>query len=106
MQLENQFFISKDYDTMQIDYANWKHQFNDYIDYQKDGYQFCLVNDEKVHKIVLYVVEFYFYRADILYVMEVSAMEEFKNIEDAQARCGGIIEYYTRGKMCPMESAR
>jgi len=106
MEVENQFFFGNDIAIVQKDYEDWKKHFDDSIEYESEGFQFCLIDDRTIHQLVLYVVRYFFYRDERLYVMEVSALESFKNIEDAQARCNGVIEYYTRGKTYPAESIR
>lgn len=106
MNIESQLFFGHSIDTITLDYENWKKQFVDYVDYEFEGSQFCLVNDMSIHKLVLYVARLFFYHNEHVYIMEVSALETFKNIEEAQAQCNGIIEYYTRGNIYTVETIR
>ncbi len=98
MKLNNYIFLAKNPAFLHQDFENWQIQFDESIDYEKEGYHFCLTKNFRAHQIVLYVVRYFYYEAGKIYVMEVSAMEEFKNIEDALARCNGIIEYYICGR--------
>ena len=106
MQNEKQLFFGYSLDTISSDYENWKKQFSDYVDYEFEGFQFCLVNDISIHKLVLYAARIFFCHNERIYIMEVSAVETFKNIDEAQAQCNGVIEYYTRGMAYPVETIR
>lgn len=95
----NQIFVGPSIDTIREDIEDWKKQYDDYVDFELDGYCFHLVQNRTIHKLVLYVERIPFYKADgRLYYMEVSALESFKSIDEAQAKVNGIIEYYVRGK--------
>ncbi len=96
---ENIIFVGKSIDNVQRQYENWATQYDDCAKCERDGYRFSLVKDEHHHRIVLYVECIYYSHDNKLYIMELSAMESFNSIEEAEARCGGLIEYYIRGRI-------
>ena len=93
---ENIIFVGKNIDNVQKQYENWAKQY-DCAKCERDGYRFSLI--EHHHRIVLYAEWIYYSHDNKLYIMELSAMESFNSIEEAEARCGGLIEYYIRGKI-------
>lgn len=103
---DKQIFIGSDLEEIEQDYTNWKNQFLEYTEMEKNGIRFCLVNNHTIHKIVLFVDRIFTIKSDRLYIMEVSALKEFKNIEEAEANCHGVIEYYISGDVMPDDYIR
>lgn len=67
------------------------------VEYREGNKDFCLLCDEEVTKLVLYVRRDYIEKNGKLYYVELHAVKSYKSFEDCEQNIDGDLHYYAYG---------
>ena len=97
--VDSAVFVGDSFEKVYYDLECWKKQFDECCQYETCGYSFCLVKDQTVKRIVLYVEHSYYYDSINKCILEMTAIETFADIPEAQRVCSNIISRYINEDM-------